>query len=103
MVYAITVDSKDENANISPVFGRCGFFALYDSEGENLSFVENPGTSQQRGAGISAAQTVIDNNVKKVFTGNVGPRAEAALKQGNIGIEVVKKKTVQEIIDSLQK
>jgi predicted Fe-Mo cluster-binding NifX family protein len=98
MKVAVCTDSKSEDARISDVFGRCKFFALFDKDSKDLSFIENPGFSQQRGAGVVAAQTLIDNDVSKVYCGNVGPNAEDALKSGNIRIEIVKDKTVKELV-----
>jgi len=103
MKVAISVDEKQDNVTTSKVFGRCKFFALYDTSSRKLSYIDNPGASQQRGAGISAAQTLIDEKVVKVYCGNVGPNAENALSGGNILVEVVNDKTVKDLIADLKK
>lgn len=103
MKIAISTDSKEESATVAEVFGRCKFFALYDTSSKDLSFIDNPGFSQQRGAGIAAAQTLIENKVVKVYCGNIGPNAENAVSGGNIVVDIVKDKTVKDIINSLKK
>ncbi|MBN2015220.1 NifB/NifX family molybdenum-iron cluster-binding protein [Candidatus Dojkabacteria bacterium] len=103
MKLAICVDEKGENAEVSEVFGRCNFFAVYDTLAENLTFIENPGASQQRGAGIAAAQTLLDNKVEKVYCVNIGPNTQQAVTQGNIKIELVKNQTIKDILKDIQK
>lgn len=103
MKVAISIDSRGEDATVSEVFGRCKFFALYDTSSKDLSFIDNPGFSQQRGAGIAAAQTLIQNKVIQVYCGNIGPNAEIAVSGGNISVNIVKDKTVKDIINSLKK
>lgn len=103
MKVAISVDDKQDSAPVSEVFGRCKFFALYDISSKKLTYIENPGVSQQRGAGILAAQTLIDNKVEKVYCGNIGPNAENALTDGNIKVDIVTDKTVKDLITAFKK
>ncbi|MBN2100393.1 DUF134 domain-containing protein [Candidatus Dojkabacteria bacterium] len=103
MKVMIPMDSTNKSAKISSVFGRSKYFALYDKESGELSFVENPGSSQARGAGMTAGQFAIDNNVSKVVSGNIGPNAESVLRQGGIEIETLDdpNRSLEDIIKSL--
>jgi len=101
MKIAICVDGSEEKAKVSDVFGRCKYFAVYDSESEKLEFIKNPGDGASRGAGISAGQVLIDRKIEKVYCSNIGPNAERILSQGGIENEVVKEKSVKEIINEL--
>ena len=104
MKIAISTDSAKNDASVAEVFGRCKFFALYDTSSKKLTFLDNPGASQERGSGVSAAQTLIDNKVVKVYCTNVGPNAENVLNEGNILIDIVKEdKTVKDLISGLKK
>lgn len=103
MLVAIATDTNKEDSPVSPVFGRSKFFALYDTSEKDLVFIENPGASQERGAGISAAQTLIDKKVEKVYCGNIGPNAKNAISEDGIKIEIVNDESVKDIINSLEK
>ncbi|MEJ5227044.1 NifB/NifX family molybdenum-iron cluster-binding protein [Thermodesulfovibrio sp.] len=78
---------RDLNSDIDPRFGRCNFFIIYDVETNKFEAVDNSWKEATGGAGIQAAQFVIQKGVKKVFTGRVGANAETVLKQA--GIEIV--------------
>ena len=101
MKVAICVDENNEEAQISEVFGRCKYFAIYDTESKKLEFIQNPGDGASRGAGISAGQILIDKDVEKLYCADIGPNAERILKHGNIKIEVIQGKSVEEIISEL--
>ncbi|MCT4686014.1 NifB/NifX family molybdenum-iron cluster-binding protein [Vallitalea sp.] len=79
-----TVDSI--NGLTDGRFGRCPFYAIYDDETKEYEFVENEGAKAAQGAGIKAAQIVVDNGVDIVITGNLGPNAIRVLQAGNIKI-----------------
>jgi len=68
-----------------------------------IEAIENISAKQMGGAGISAAQTVAEKDVKAVITGNIDPRASDVPRQFNI--EVYKgngiiKEVLQKFIDN---
>lgn len=75
MKIALSCVGKEINDMLDSRFGRCSYFLIYDSEQELVNAVENKGQSAGGGAGISAAQQMIDNDVEAVITGNMGPNA----------------------------
>ncbi len=88
MRVAITADAPDENAPVSPVFGRCAYYAVYDTATDKLEFVPNQAAMYPRGAGVQAAQQVASLGVQMVITGGVvGPNASMVLAQA--GIQVI--------------
>ena len=88
MRVAITADVPDENSPVSMVFGRCAYYAIYDTATDRLDFLPNPGGMMARGAGVQAGQFLISQGVQMVITGGmVGPNASMVLSQA--GIEVV--------------
>ncbi len=88
MRVAITADVPDENSPISPVFGRCAYYAIYDASTDKLEFVPNPGGMMARGAGVQAGQFLIEQGVNTLITaGVVGPNASMVL--GQAGIQVI--------------
>jgi predicted Fe-Mo cluster-binding NifX family protein len=87
MVFAVPMDEKSKEAEISAVLGRSAYFALYDTENGSLEFIDNPGASEPRGAGVAAANVLAAAGVEKVVTNHVGPNAQSALEAA--GIEIV--------------
>ena len=75
MKIAISTNGKEAGDLTDPRFGRCAFFAIYDTEQEAYRFIENKAQSSGGGAGIAAAQQLIDEDVEVILTGNMGPNA----------------------------
>lgn len=89
MVAAIAVKDQSDNTRMDPRFGRCSFFAIYNSDNDYLQFVTNPAQAEQHGAGTQAAQFVAEYGVDKVFAHEFGPQAHEVLVK--LGIEAIKK------------
>lgn len=74
---------KDEKSIMDRRFGRCKYFVIFDSESNKYNFIENDGSKAGGGAGIAAANQVIELGIKTIITGNLGPNAyELILKDG---------------------
>jgi predicted Fe-Mo cluster-binding NifX family protein len=82
----IVVSSQGEtlDAPASPVFGRCPTFVFVDSETLSTEAVPNPAMSQGGGAGIQAAQFVVNQGAEAVLTGNLGPNAFDVLQAAGV-------------------
>jgi predicted Fe-Mo cluster-binding NifX family protein len=82
----IVVSSEGEtlDAPASPVFGRCPTFVFVDSETMSAEAVPNPAMSQGGGAGIQAAQFVVNQGAEAVLTGNLGPNAFDVLQAAGV-------------------
>ena len=89
MKIAISSIGKGINSNVDSVFGRCSYFIIAETEGKKIVKVEvikNISAEKMGGAGISAAQAVVEKGVNVVITGNVGPRALDVLKQFDVKV-----------------
>ena len=75
MKIVISAGGAGLDSPASPVFGRCPMFLLVDTETLASEAVENPAASAGGGAGIQAAQFVIQRGAQAVLSGNVGPNA----------------------------
>ncbi len=87
MKIAISANSNDLEGKVSAVFGRCQGFIIAETEGneiKNTAFIQNPAINAAHGAGIAAAQNIIDQNVQAVISGNLGPNAFNVLQQAGI-------------------
>jgi len=83
----ISSEGKDFNASVDPRFGRCQYFAIGDPDTMKFDFIENASMMAGGGAGISAAQEIVDKGVKAVLTGNCGPNAYQVLEAA--GVQVI--------------
>lgn len=91
-----TSDSLD--ATVDTRFGRCPFFVVVDSETMQFNAIPNDSTEAAHGAGIHAAQTVVNMGVNVVITGNVGPNAFNVLSATGIKIVTGVTGSVREVV-----
>lgn len=84
---AITSEGPQLTDRVDPRFGRAGGFVIVDLETMATSYVDN-GSSQamSHGAGIQAAENIVNAGAGVVLTGFVGPKAFAALQAAGIKI-----------------
>ena len=75
MKIAISSTGSSLDDQIDPRFGRCTYFILIDPETMEYETIPNQNVDATSGAGISAAQLVIDKGATVVLTGNLGPKA----------------------------
>lgn len=87
MKIAICSQSNDVNAMVDSRFGRSAFFAVYDDVSGQWEFIANSQNLQApQGAGIQAAQAVINTGAENLIAANVGPKAMAALTANGISV-----------------
>jgi predicted Fe-Mo cluster-binding NifX family protein len=60
---------------MDPRFGRCAWFMFTSLEGGDATPVANGGRDSANGAGIQAAQLLVDRKVDMLITGAIGPNA----------------------------
>jgi len=73
-------------APVSPIFGRCPWFALVDSETMEGEFVENEATKAMGGAGVQSAQNAARAGAEVAISGNLGPNASQVLTSAGITV-----------------
>jgi len=100
MKLCITATGQNLDASVDPHFGRARFFLLIDSESGELRALENsPGA---HGAGVQAAQQMVDQQVETLITGSVGPNAFRGLDAAGINILVSAEGTVRDALASFR-
>ena len=76
MKIAIPVDEASMESNVCVSFGRAPYFLIFDTETQNSNFVDNQvAASSSGGAGIKAAQLVVDQGVEALLTPRCGENA----------------------------
>lgn len=84
MKIVMPVDDKSIESNICQSFGRTPYFLIYDTETEESIYVDNSAIATQGGAGIKAAQLIVDQKAKGLITPRCGEKAAAVIKAANI-------------------
>ncbi len=77
-------NSKENSINIS--FGRTEYFLIYDDKTKEITYLENTAASSQGGAGIKAAQLIVDSGAKVLITPRCGENAFEVLDVAGIKI-----------------
>lgn len=102
MIIAMPVEGKSMDSKISDNFGRTEFYLLYDDKTDEATFLENTAAKSQSGAGIEAAQILVDNNIDVLITPRCGKNAADVLKSGNIEIYKSNTNSVKENLEDLK-
>ena len=100
MKVAITSDGNDATSRVAARFGRARYLIVYDVDTGQMEAVDNAQNLEAaQGAGIQAARNVAEAGVQAVITGNVGPKAFAALQAANVSVYLKAAGTVGEAIE----
>ncbi|MBN2604705.1 MAG: NifB/NifX family molybdenum-iron cluster-binding protein [Bacilli bacterium] len=75
MKIVLPIEKTSEEDLIGTSFGRTEYFMLFDSEKDETVITDNKAAMQQGGAGIKAAQTVIDMHADVVILPQCGQNA----------------------------
>jgi predicted Fe-Mo cluster-binding NifX family protein len=101
MKIAITSEGNTLNAQIDSRFGRCSYFAIYDTETKQTEFLENPAKEASGGAGPAAVQFVAKQDVRKIVAGEFGGKTVPLFQSLNIEMINESGKTIEQIISKL--
>lgn len=99
MKIALTATASSLKAEMESRFGRTPYFILVDPETMEYETLKNPAASAGGGAGIQAAQTVLDHQAKAVISGNIGPNAMRVLQSAGVKVYLGKPASVKELIE----
>ena len=99
MKVCVTAMGKDLDAEVDPRFGRCQYFIFVDTDTMAFDAVENTAIAAPGGAGIQAAQTVVNKGVDVLISGNIGPNAFQVLSTAGVKVATGAYGTVREAIE----
>ncbi|NJE04794.1 dinitrogenase iron-molybdenum cofactor [Thermococcus sp. M36] len=89
---------------VNPAFGRTPTFTIVDVENgqiTNVQVLPNPGYSQPRGAGVTAAQFTIDQGAEVIISGQFGPNSSGVLQAAGIRmVSAPANMTVREAVEA---
>lgn len=102
MQIVISSNGAHMDAQASPVFGRCPYFVFVDTETMGFEAVENPALASAGGAGIQAAQFVIEKGAQAIVSGNVGPNAFQVFQSAGVPVHLFGGGTVREAVEAFK-
>ena len=101
MKIAVTSLGESLESPVDQRFGRTRFFVLYNTETRKWSTHDNKqNLDAAQGAGIQAAQHVVDLGAEVVITGHCGPKAFATLSAADIAVYQEASGSVQDALDA---
>lgn len=86
MKIAIPATANNIDSEVCPSFGRTEFFLIYNTNDQSNYFLDNSAAASQGGAGIKAAQVLVDEHVDVLITPRCGENAASVLLEANIAI-----------------
>lgn len=100
MKIAIPTDEKSMDTTVCPSFGRTPYYLIYNTETRESVFLDNSASGSQGGAGIKAAQFLIDQGVSATLAPRLGENAAEVLKRANISLYKTSGSNVRENVDA---
>lgn len=95
MKIAIPVEDKSIESKVCISFGRTPYFLIYETDTKESNFLDNSAAASQGGAGIKAAQAIVDSGALALITPRCGENAADVLKAANIKLY----KTTNDVIE----
>lgn len=84
MILALPIDDTKEAICVS--FGRAPYFLFHDTETKEQKLLENPAAEAQGGAGVKAAQFLVDNDANILLTVRCGENAKAVFDAADLKV-----------------
>ncbi|MCK9549086.1 MAG: NifB/NifX family molybdenum-iron cluster-binding protein [Sphaerochaeta sp.] len=83
MIIAVPAENQSLDSPICQSFGRAPFFCIYDTGSESSRFLDNTAKEASGGAGIEAAQLLVDQNIDALITYRLGENAARVFRAAN--------------------
>lgn len=98
MKIAIPADEKVLASEVCMSFGRAPYFYIYETTTKMGDFIDNEAATSPGGAGVKAAQIVVDNRAEILITPRCGENAAEVFKATKLQIY---KSTIGSIQDNI--
>lgn len=100
MKIAIPVNEQSIDSDVCPSFGRALYFLFYNSVTKEAYYLDNAAVASQGGAGIRAAQVIVDHGVKALITPRCGENAEEVMRKAEVFVYRSMPGTAQQNIEA---
>lgn len=102
MKICVCADGKTIQSPISPVFGRCPYFLIFNDVDQTPQVIDNSARDGAHGAGSGAAQLIINHDVNILICNPPGPKAMQILADTDVQINHAQGKSVEEALHLYQ-
>lgn len=102
MKLAIPANEKDINSEVCMSFGRAPFYLFYDTENDQAEFIINEAANAPGGAGIKAAQTIVDKKADVLLTPRCGENAAQVIVAAGIKMYKTNAGSLKENIEAFK-
>lgn len=102
MKIVVSANGSTWDAPASPIFGRCPVYVFVDTDSMMIDAVENEAQNAAGGAGIQAAQFVVDQGAKAVVSGNLGPNAFQVLNASQVPVYLHTGGSVRQVVEAFK-
>ncbi len=105
MKTVITASNNTIKATFDKRFGRAAWFCVYDEKTKEVNFHQNMHLDDSNGAGLKAAEKIIEMKTQKVISGDFGPKAKALLDKFKVQMVIFQEEdlTIGDILQKLNK
>lgn len=100
MKIAMPVEDTNIDGKVCPSFGRAPYFMVYDTDGDQVAFIENTAADSPGGAGVKAAQIVVDQHVDVLLTPRCGQNSADVMKSAGIDFFQTEGDSISKNIDA---
>lgn len=101
MKVTIPVDTQSLDGVVAENFGRAANFLFYDTETKSVDYLDNSAVMSAGGAGIKAAQAVVDAGAQALIAPRCGENAAKVLQAAGVKLFQSAGGTAQENLDAL--
>lgn len=84
MKIGVPIDMPSTDEPVSSTFGRSKKFLIYDTDSKETRYIDNLAMNSQGGAGIKAAQVILDAGVDVLLTPQCGENAAKVLHESHV-------------------
>lgn len=102
MKLAVPVNENNMNTTVCPSFGRTPYFLIFETDTKESIFLDNSAAASQGGAGIKAAQALVDNHVGAVLTPRCGENAATVLQAAQIKLYRTMSDSIEDNLSAFQ-
>ncbi len=103
MKVCITSDGPDLESGVGHDLGHSPYLLIVDLDTMEYEAIENEAASWDMGAGMKAADTIIDLRVDAVITGRIGPHGYSSFSEAGIMVSSDEEGSVREAIEAFKR
>jgi predicted Fe-Mo cluster-binding NifX family protein len=87
MKIAVSSRGRELSSMVDDRFGRAEYFVIMDTDTGEISAIDNAqNVTAAQGAGVQAAERIVNTGVRAVITGHCGPKAFRALSAAGVAV-----------------